>query len=900
MLNFIIQSVLQPKFVGDAVGLTTTVSFLSLIVWAYILGPIGAILAIPASLLVKALLVDMDPDAQWLGLFLGDKPVFKDKPAEGRTRRKIDGRAGARGPTRPAAGSPADRPPPVEPQMSCVHGRARTWPVFALAAGLPAGLDPGGCGCRADGLGGAGAGSAGLRDDRRGAAGGRPLRGDPVAGAVRGGRAAPGTWWSGRCRRPPRCPRRRSPRSPVGTPRCIVALTAALAIVTGIAGLLAGLLRLGFIASFISEPVLKGFIVGLALTIMIGQVPKFFGVPKIRGRLLPADLGGDQRISATPRRLTLLVGCAEPGGGAGLQALVRRWFRGRCWRCCWAPAASVMFGLQAPGCRDRRRDRFRLAGFRTAGRRRAARLSRPGRPGGRGADRRIRRGARARRRPMRPRPGTRSRPNRELVGLGAANLGSGLCAGMVVNGSLSKTAVNGAAGARSQVSGLVVAVLTLITLLFLTGLFEQLPEATLSAVVIAAVIELVDFPALRRLYRVWTDRLGSIYGFAARADFAAAIAAMLGVLIFDTLPGLVIGIGVSMLLLLYRVSRPHVAGLAKRDGAWLDVERHDDLDGRPDQVGGPGGIGPVLRQQRPCPGADRGPAHAADPDRRARRGDQPVHRHQRRRDAGPVGRVRCAGTGSNCGSPGTSASSGTSCAVPSRRRSTTRSSGPSTRRSTPRRRVRRTRLPSEVPAGFWLRWRARSAAPAGEPTLPLLHTELAVGVVADRRVARGVQAGGLVDLQLQSGRRRGCRSSWARVRAPRMTEVTAGRSATQASATCAIDTPAALGDRCTASMTSQVRCCCVRRSYASMPRPGSSPSRVRAGRAARRAGTCRSASRRPAATTAAARGPRPGGRHDLPLDLPDQQVVLRLQGDRARQVQRRSASCDRLRAAASR
>lgn len=81
VVNFIIQSVLQPKFVGDAVGLTTTVSFLSLIVWAYILGPIGAILAIPVSLFFKALLVDMDPEAQWLELFLGDKPVFKDKSA---------------------------------------------------------------------------------------------------------------------------------------------------------------------------------------------------------------------------------------------------------------------------------------------------------------------------------------------------------------------------------------------------------------------------------------------------------------------------------------------------------------------------------------------------------------------------------------------------------------------------------------------------------------------------------------------------------------------------------------------------------------------------------------------------------------------------------------------------
>lgn len=68
VVNFIIQSILQPKFVGDAVGLTTTMSFLSLIIWTVVLGPLGAILAIPASLLVKAILVDSDPDAKWLQL----------------------------------------------------------------------------------------------------------------------------------------------------------------------------------------------------------------------------------------------------------------------------------------------------------------------------------------------------------------------------------------------------------------------------------------------------------------------------------------------------------------------------------------------------------------------------------------------------------------------------------------------------------------------------------------------------------------------------------------------------------------------------------------------------------------------------------------------------------------
>src|SRR5262245_63959735 len=80
--------------------------------------------------------------------------------------------------------------------------------------------------------------------------------------------------------------------------------------------------------------------------------------------------------------------------------------------------------------------------------------------------------------------------NAELRGLGAASIGAGLSSGMVVNGSLSKTAVNASAGARTQLVGIVIAVMTVLTLLFLTDLFEQLPEATLGAVVIAAVTDL--------------------------------------------------------------------------------------------------------------------------------------------------------------------------------------------------------------------------------------------------------------------------------------------------------------------------------------------------------------------------------------------------------------------------
>ncbi|WP_166741593.1 AI-2E family transporter [Cumulibacter soli] len=87
VLNFVIQSIIQPKYMGDSVGLTTTVTFLSLIFWAYVLGPLGAILAVPMTLLAKATLVDFDPSSKWLQLFLGDSPNF-DAPKRRRRRRR--------------------------------------------------------------------------------------------------------------------------------------------------------------------------------------------------------------------------------------------------------------------------------------------------------------------------------------------------------------------------------------------------------------------------------------------------------------------------------------------------------------------------------------------------------------------------------------------------------------------------------------------------------------------------------------------------------------------------------------------------------------------------------------------------------------------------------------------
>jgi SulP family sulfate permease len=365
------------------------------------------------------------------------------------------------------------------------------------------------------------------------------------------------------------------------------AITAVLAIVTGLLGIAAGLARLGFLANFISEPVLKGFIVGLALTIIAGQLPELFGVEKASGNFFEEMAGLVRNLSST-NAATLAVGVVSLVIVLGF----RRWLP-------LLPGSlvAVLLGIGATVVLDLEAKGVAVVGPITAG------LPAVGLPEGRGIHDYLALTAAAGgvlllgfveglgpAKTYAARDGYDIDPNRELIGLGAANVGSGVMSGMVVNGSLSKSAVNANSGGRTQVSGLTVAALVVITLLFLTGLFESLPEATLAAVVIAAVVELVDVPSLVRLYKVWSGSLGRMYGWAARADFIGALAALLGVLIFDTLPGLFIGIAVSVLLLIFRSSRPGVAVLAPiaaPDGTstvWVDVARHPSLSTRDDVV----------------------------------------------------------------------------------------------------------------------------------------------------------------------------------------------------------------------------------------------------------------------------------------------------------------------------
>jgi SulP family sulfate permease len=369
-----------------------------------------------------------------------------------------------------------------------------------------------------------------------------------------------------------------------GGPDDVLAFTAVLALMTGALALAAGLLRLGFLASFISEPVLKGFIIGLALTIIVGQVPKLFGIERSDGDFFEQAWGVVSHLGDT-HGWTLAVGAASLAVVLALRRFVPA-VPGSLVAVILGVIAVELFDLDAKG--------VEIVGPIDSG------LPALGLPDGRDVGDYLSAAAAAggmmlvgfaeglgAAKTYASRAHYEVDPNRELIGLGAANLGAGLATGMVVNGSLSKTAVNGSAGARSQVSGLAVAALTIVTLLFLTSLFENLPEATLAAVVIAAVIELVDIDALRGFYGLYSRQLGRIYGHAARADFIAAVAAMVGVLVFDTLPGLVIGIIVSLLLLLYRASRPHVAELGRVAGTatqFGDVERHPENRTDPDVV----------------------------------------------------------------------------------------------------------------------------------------------------------------------------------------------------------------------------------------------------------------------------------------------------------------------------
>ena len=159
----------------------------------------------------------------------------------------------------------------------------------------------------------------------------------------------------------------------------------------------------------------------------------------------------------------------------------------------------------------------------------------------------------------------------ELLGVGAANLAAALGHGYPVAGGLSQSAVNDKAGARTPLALVFASITLALCLLFITGPLEYLPKAVLAAVLLTAILGLLDFPALARMWRV------------SRLDFCAASVALSGVLLLGILQGILIAALASILMLLARTSRPHVAFLGRIPGTnmYSDLARHPDNEQLP-------------------------------------------------------------------------------------------------------------------------------------------------------------------------------------------------------------------------------------------------------------------------------------------------------------------------------
>jgi sulfate permease, SulP family len=165
-------------------------------------------------------------------------------------------------------------------------------------------------------------------------------------------------------------------------------------------------------------------------------------------------------------------------------------------------------------------------------------------------------------------------PRQELLGIGAANLATALGQGYPVAGGLSQSAVNDKAGAHTPLALVFGSITLALCLLFLTGLLENLPKAVLAAVVLMAVSGLMDFAALLRMWRV------------SRLDFCAAAIALVAVLALGILQGILLAALASVLMLLVRVSRPHVAFLGRIPGtnSYSDIARHPENEPLPNVI----------------------------------------------------------------------------------------------------------------------------------------------------------------------------------------------------------------------------------------------------------------------------------------------------------------------------
>jgi high affinity sulfate transporter 1 len=339
-------------------------------------------------------------------------------------------------------------------------------------------------------------------------------------------------------------------------PARYAALAALVTILVGLVLIFAGVLRLGMIGDFLSEPILLGYQAGLAVVVTASQLPKLLGI-EVENESTLGRLGRSVASIADANLPTVLIGAGVLVAVVALRS--------------WKPAvpgaliAIVLATLLVEG--------FDLAahGISTLGdipsglppiRVPAFTLDEVGRLVGPAAAIAIVAAADTivSSRAFAARNGYRVDANQDLIGLGVANLSSGLSGGLTTSASAARTAVVESVGSHSQVASLVAAALMGLVLVVLTRPLENVPSAALAAVVVAAVLRLIDLRNLRRLLS------------ARRSEFAVAGMTTLGVVAVGILQGIVIAMVLSVLDFVRRATRPHDAILGRVEG------RHGSFD----------------------------------------------------------------------------------------------------------------------------------------------------------------------------------------------------------------------------------------------------------------------------------------------------------------------------------
>jgi SulP family sulfate permease len=355
-----------------------------------------------------------------------------------------------------------------------------------------------------------------------------------------------------------------------------VAAAMLLALISGVMLILMGLFRLGFVANFLSHPVISGFITAAGLLIAAGQVKHLLGIPA-GGHTLPEIVTGLITSIHQTNLATLVIGLSVLAFLYMVRLRLKTWLvaagvskRAADVTTKVGPVAAVAATIIAVATLDLGAAGVALVGAIPQG------LPVPGIPPldldlvrllagpallisliGFVESVSIAQTLASKRR-------QRILPDQELIGLGAANVASALSSGYPVTGGFARSVVNFDAGAQTPAAGIFTAIGIAGATLFLTPLLANLPQATLAATIIVAVLSLVDFAAIRR---VW------VY---SKIDFSAMAATILGTLFLGVEIGVVLGVALSLLLHLHRTSRPHMAVVGNVPGTehFRNIERH--------------------------------------------------------------------------------------------------------------------------------------------------------------------------------------------------------------------------------------------------------------------------------------------------------------------------------------